>query len=165
MSNIFSILAPFFLASAFEPLGIWFAAPIGYAIYLYILSNNHRKISYSMYFGLTANLIILYWSGAYVGTLPWVSLAILQALYFIPIGILARYTSNIPLLITAILLMEEVKSRFPFGGFAWTRIAFSQIDSPLAAMVSFGGALSLSFVTLLLSYLAITRKKSTALSS
>lgn len=162
MSNIFSILAPFFLASAFEPLGIWFAAPIGYAIYLYILSNNHRKISYSIYFGLTANLIILYWSGAYVGTLPWVSLAILQALYFIPIGILARYTSNIPLLITAILLMEEAKSRFPFGGFAWTRIAFSQIDSPLAAMVSFGGALSLSFATLLLSYLAITRKKGTA---
>lgn len=95
--------------------------------------------------------------------LPWVALAILQALYFIPVGILARYKANLPLLIAAILLMEEVKARFPFGGFAWTRIAFSQIDSPLAAMVSIGGALSLSFVTLLLSYLAIDRKKSTAL--
>jgi apolipoprotein N-acyltransferase len=161
--TILQVIAPLLLAFAFEPLGIWFAAPIAFAIYLYQLSRQARPITYSIYFGLTANLIILYWSGSYVGVLPWVSLAILQALYFIPVGILARYTSNLPFLIAAILLMEEVKARFPFGGFAWTRIAFSQIDSPLAAMVSIGGALSLSFVTLLLSYLAIERKKSTAL--
>jgi apolipoprotein N-acyltransferase len=161
--KILQVIAPLLLACAFEPLGIWFAAPIAFAIYLYVLSRHARPITYSIYFGLTANLIILYWSGAYVGVLPWVSLAILQALYFIPVGILARYTSNLPFLIAAILLMEEVKARFPFGGFAWTRIAFSQIDSPLAVMVSIGGALSLSFVTLLLSYLAIERKKSTAL--
>ena len=157
------MIAPLLLACAFEPLGIWFAAPVAFAIYLYHLSRQERPITYSIYFGLTANLIILYWSGAYVGVLPWVSLSFLQALYFIPAGIAARYTTNLPFLIAAILLMEEVKARLPFGGFAWTRIAFSQIDSPLAAMVSIGGALSLSFVTLLLSYLAIARKKSTAL--
>jgi len=161
--TILKVIAPLLLACAFEPLGIWFAAPVAFAIYLYHLSRQERPITYSIYFGLTANLIILYWSGAYVGVLPWVSLAILQALYFIPAGIAARYTTNLPFLIAAILLMEEVKARLPFGGFAWTRIAFSQIDSPLAAMVSIGGALSLSFVTLLLSYLAIARKKSTAL--
>ena len=161
--TILQAIAPLLLACAFEPLGIWFAAPVAFAIYLYHLSRQERPITYSIYFGLTANLIILYWSGAYVGVLPWFSLAILQALYFIPAGIAARYTTNLPFLIAAILLMEEVKARLPFGGFAWTRIAFSQIDSPLAAMVSIGGALSLSFVTLLLSYLAISRKKSTAL--
>lgn len=161
--TILQVIAPLLLACAFEPLGIWFSAPVAFAIYLYHLSRQERPITYSIYFGLTANLIILYWSGAYVGVLPWISLAILQALYFIPAGIAARYTTNLPFLIAAILLMEEVKARLPFGGFAWTRIAFSQIDSPLAAMVSIGGALSLSFVTLLLSYLAIARKKSTAL--
>jgi apolipoprotein N-acyltransferase len=161
--TILQVIAPLLLASAFEPLGIWFAAPIAFAIYLHHLSSRKRPITYSIYFGLTANLIILYWSGAYVGVLPWVFLAILQALYFIPVGILARYKANLLLLIAAILLMEEVKARFPFGGFSWTRIAFSQIDSPLAAIVSIGGALSLSFATLLLSYLAIERKKSTAL--
>jgi apolipoprotein N-acyltransferase len=59
--------------------------------------------------------------------------------------------------------MEEIKARFPFGGFSWTRIAFSQIDSPLASIVTIGGVLSLSFATLLLSYLAISRKKSVAM--
>jgi len=60
-------------------------------------------------------------------------------------------------------MMEEIKARFPFGGFSWTRIAFSQIDSPLASIVSVGGVLSLSLATLALSYLFITKEKALAL--
>lgn len=51
--------------------------------------------------------------------------------------------------------MEEIKARSPFGGFAWTRVAFSQVESPLAPIVSIGGVLALSFVTLLLASLLI----------
>ena len=156
-------LAPFLLVLAFEPYGLWFTAPIAFAIYLSVLNGNRFQILYSLYFGFTANLFILYWSGAYVGVLPWVALSILQALYFMPIGLLARFTSNLPALILALLAMEEIKARFPFGGFAWTRIAFSQIDSPLASVVTIGGVLALSFATLLLSFLLLTRKRSVAL--
>jgi apolipoprotein N-acyltransferase len=156
-------LAPFLLVAAFEPLGLWFTAPVSFAIYLSFLKRQRGTILYSIYFAFTANLFILYWSGAYVGVLPWIALSLLQTLYFLPIGILARFSNNIPLLISSILAMEEVKARFPFGGFSWTRIAFSQIDSPLASIVTIGGVLSLSFATLLLSYLAISRRKSVAL--
>ena len=155
-------LAPFFLVAAFEPIGFWFTAPIAFAIYLSFLNRQHGTILYSIYFAFTANLFILYWSGAYVGVLPWVALSILQTLYFLPVGLLARFTRNLPLLIFSILTMEEVKARFPFGGFSWTRIAFSQINSPLASVVTIGGVLSLSFATLLLAYLLITKKKSVA---
>lgn len=156
-------LAPFFLVAAFEPFGLWFTAPIGFAIYLTFLRGQRFTILYSAYFAFTANLFILIWSGAYVGVLPWIALSILQTAYFLPVGLLARFTGNLPLLISALLIMEEVKARFPFGGFSWTRMAFSQIDSPLASVVSIGGVLSLSFATLLLSYLLITKKKSVAL--
>jgi apolipoprotein N-acyltransferase len=160
---ILQTLAPFFLVAAFEPFGLWFAAPIAFAIYLSFLLRQRYTILFSIYFAFIANLFILNWSGAYVGALPWILLAALQALYFLPIGILARFTTSVPLLILAILIMEEVKARFPFGGFSWTRIAFSQIESPLASIVTIGGVLSLSFATLLLSYLIMTRKKSVAL--
>ncbi len=156
-------LAPFLLVAAFEPYGFWFTAPIAYAILLIVLKSRRYSILYSLYFGFAANLFILQWSGAYVGVLPWLALSILQAFYFMPIGVLARFTSNLPALIFALLFMEEIKARLPFGGFSWTRIAFSQIDSPLASVVSLGGVLALSFATLLLSYLLITRKKSVAL--
>ena len=162
VKNVIGILAPFLLVLSFEPYGLWFSAPIAYAIYLTLLRRQRFTISYSFYFGFIANLFILYWSGAYVGVLPWLALSILQGLYFIPIGLLARFSSNIPVLILLILVMEEVKARFPFSGFAWTRIAFSQIDSPLASVVSLGGVLALSFATLLLSYLILTRNKSVA---
>ncbi len=156
-------LAPFFLVASFEPYGFWFTAPIGFAIYLAFLKRQKRTVLYSIYFSFTANLLILYWSGAYVGVIPWVALSILQTLYFLPVGLLARFTRNLPLLIFSILIMEEVKARFPFGGFSWTRVAFSQIDSPLASVVTIGGVLFLSFSTLLLSYLLITKRRSVAL--
>ena len=156
-------LAPFFIVASFEPYGLWFTAPIGFAIYLASLKRQKRTVLYSIYFSFTANLLILYWSGAYVGVIPWIALSILQTLYFIPVGLLARFTANLPLLIFSILIMEEVKARFPFGGFSWTRVAFSQIDSPLASVVTIGGVLFLSFSTLLLSYLLIMRKRSVAL--
>ena len=45
--------------------------------------------------------------------------------------------------------MEEFRSVFPFGGFGWTRIAFSQVESPAAAILPYGGVLALSALTLL----------------
>ena len=53
----------------------------------------------------------------------------------------------------ALLLCEELRARFPFGGFSWTRIAFSQSESPFASLVAYGGVLLLSFVTLAIALL------------
>jgi apolipoprotein N-acyltransferase len=53
----------------------------------------------------------------------------------------------------ALLLCEELRARFPFGGFSWTRVAFSQSDSPFAPLVAYGGVLLLSSITLALAVL------------
>jgi apolipoprotein N-acyltransferase len=153
--RLLSLLAPLLFAASFEPIGWWFLAPIAFAIYLKQLSRGSFTISYSFFFGFIANLLILSWSGRYVGAIPWLLLAILQSLYFLPIGLLARYSKSVPLLIVSLLFMEEIKARAPFGGFAWTRVAYSQVESPLAPIVSIGGVLALSFVTLLLASLLI----------
>jgi apolipoprotein N-acyltransferase len=46
--------------------------------------------------------------------------------------------------------LEEVRNRFPFGGFGWARVAYSQADAPYAAIASSGGAISLSAMTVLI---------------
>lgn len=158
-----SLIAPILFAASFEPIGWWFLAPIAFAIFLSRLSRGNGAISYSFYFGFLANLIILSWSGKYVGAIPWLLLALLQSLYFLPIGLLARYSKSVPLFIVVLLLMEEIKARVPFGGFAWTRVAFSQIDSPFAKIVSVGGVLALSFVTLLIASVLIRPRVSSIL--
>jgi apolipoprotein N-acyltransferase len=157
LQTLFGALA---VALSFKPVGLWFLAPIGYALFMRALLTTRRRFLVGLSFGFLANSIILYWSGSYVGSLPWLLLSTLQALYFIPVAFLAKY-KNVPLLIFALLLMDEVKSRFPFGGFGWTRIAFSQIDSPLVNFAAVIGATGLSFLTLLITQAILTRNPAT----
>ena len=48
------------------------------------------------------------------------------------------------------IILEEVRNRFPFGGFGWARVAYSQADAPYAAIASRGGAIALSAITVLI---------------
>lgn len=145
-----ALFAALILSAAFEPIGLWFAAIIGYALFFTGLRKSSNPVLHSLIFGLVSNAIILHWSSKYVGLLPWTFLATLQAVFYIPVGVIYRRTQSLPWAITALLVTEELRARFPFGGFSWTRIAFSQVDSPLLPLVSYGGVLFLTFVTLLL---------------
>ena len=95
-------------------------------------------------FGFASSAITLWWAGKYVGLLPLAFLALLHGLFYLPLGLLARYTRNILWFVPAILVIEHVRAIFPFGGFSWMRIAFSQADAPYASVISLGGALLLS---------------------
>ena len=46
--------------------------------------------------------------------------------------------------------MEEIRNRFPFQGFGWARIAYSQADAPYAKIAAHGGAVALSAITVLI---------------
>jgi apolipoprotein N-acyltransferase len=48
------------------------------------------------------------------------------------------------------ILLEELRSRFPFGGFGWVRIAYTQADSPYSKIAAIGGASALSALTLII---------------
>jgi len=150
------VLSALIVSAAFEPIGIWYAAIVGYALFLHVLSKSRTPIASAFLFGLLVNAIVLHWSSKYVGAFPWLLLSTLQALFYIPVGYSYKKTKSMRWVVFALLLCEELRSRFPFGGFSWTRVAFSQSDSPLAPLVSYGGVLLLSYLTLALAVL-ITR--------
>jgi apolipoprotein N-acyltransferase len=143
------ILSAFLVSAAFEPIGIWFLAIFGYALFFKCLAKSERPVRFAFIFGLIVNGIVLHWTSKYVGALPWILLTLLQAAFYIPVGWIYRKTGSLLSVVCAFLLFEEVRARFPFGGFAWTRIAFSQVESPLLPLVSYGGVLLLSLATLL----------------
>ncbi len=146
-------VAAFFASAAFAPIAIWYYAVIGYALFLRSISTSSRPAWQAFAFGLIYNAIVLHWSGKFVGALPWLLLSLLQALFYIPVGAVAKRTSSIWWVIFTLLLMEELRAIFPFGGFGWTRIAFSQVESPALPIVSYGGVLALSALTLILAAL------------
>jgi apolipoprotein N-acyltransferase len=152
------LLSALLVSAAFEPIGIWYLALVGYALFFRGLSKSRRPILASFIFGAVLNGIVLHWSSKYVGALPWLLLTLLQAAFYLPLGWIYRKTGSLRWVLVAFLICEEARARFPFRGFAWTRIAFSQVESPLLPLVSIGGVLLLSFVTLL-SALAIARLK------
>lgn len=147
------LLSALLASAAFEPIGIWYLAVIGFALFLRRIEKSRSPIASAFIFGLVLNAIVLHWSSKYVGALPWLLLSLLQALFYIPVGWSYKRTHSLPWTIFAILVCEELRARFPFGGFSWTRVAFSQADSPFVALLSYGGVLALSFATLILSSL------------
>ena len=149
------IIAGFLASAAFEPIGIWYLAIFGFALFFRKLLSTSHPISSSFFFGLILNGLVLHWSSKFVGSVPWILLSLLQALFYIPVGFIFKRTNSLKIAIFTLLLMEELRSRFPFGGFGWTRIAFSQVDSAFAPVVQFGGVLALSFATLLIAYLLV----------
>ena len=147
--------AAFLVSAAFEPIGIWYLAVIGLTLYLQKLRSSSRPMLHSLAFGFILNAIVLYWSGKYVGPIPWLLLSALQALFYLPIGWVYRRTHRLLWSALALLAMEEIRSRFPFGGFGWTRIAFSQVDSPALPIVALGGVIALSAFTLAIALLLV----------
>jgi apolipoprotein N-acyltransferase len=142
-------LSAFLASAAFAPIGIWYLGVIGYSLFLRKISKSHRQLWHAFAFGFIYNAIVLHWSGKFVGAVPWLLLSLLQALFYLPVGVVAKRSGSIRLTIAALLIMEEIRSVFPFGGFGWTRIAFSQVESPAAAILPYGGVLALSALTLL----------------
>ena len=155
-------LSGLLFAGAFEPLGLWFLAPISYAIFLRVCQRGEHLYRNAFIFGFVGSCATLWWAGKYVGLIPLLFLALLHGLFYLPLGLVGRFTTNVYWFIPALLGIEELRSRFPFGGFSWMRIAFSQADAPYASVISIGGALLLSGWVLILASLLLNIKRRTA---
>ena len=115
---------------------------------MYALSLTHRKVLSVFIFAATLNLIVLHWSSTFVGSVPWLILALGLAVFYLPLSLVSRWgMSSYPLIY---ILLEEVRNRFPFGGFGWVRIAYTQADAPYSKIAAIGGASALSALTVLL---------------
>ena len=143
------LFAAFLASAAFEPIGLWFLSIAGFALFFRKLGDSDKPVIHSFIFGFALNAIVLHWSGKYVGALPWLLLALLQALFYLPVGWVFKRRKNLWLSAVVLLLMEQLRANFPFGGFGWTRIAFSQVESPALPIVSIGGVLALSAFTVI----------------
>ena len=153
MVNAFlSCLAGVALSGAFEPIAQWWLAPIALLVHMYTINRTDRKVLSAFLFALTFNAVLLHWTSTFVGSTPWLILSLGLSLLYLPLALVGRWgIGAYPLLF---VVLEEVRNRFPFGGFGWARVAYSQADAPYAAIAARGGAISLSAITLLIASFA-----------
>ena len=156
---VLSCLAGVVLSGAFEPVGKWWLAPIALLAHMYAMQRTDRKALSAFIFAFTFNAVLLHWTSTYVGSTPWVILSFGLSLLYVPLALVGRWgIAAYPLIF---VVLEEIRNRFPFGGFGWARVAYSQADAPYAALASRGGAISLSAITVLIAgfgYFALNKK-------
>jgi len=145
---LLSALAGLLLSGAFEPIGKWWLAPLAILVHMYAIERTDRKILSALVFAFTFNAILLHWTSTYVGSTPWIILSTGLSLFYLPLALIGRWgIAAYPLIF---VLLEEIRNRFPFGGFGWARVAYSQADAPYSQIAARGGAISLSAITVLL---------------
>ena len=160
-------------AGGFPALGWWPLIFVGTAVILWSLRG--RSIGGSLLVGLVAGFVFfgshIFWLTVYLGPIPWLALAGLQSIFFalgamlmslawrfVPLVWAGRTGRLIgmPIVLSALwMLRESIASVWPYGGFSWGRLAFSQSDSPFTPLVAWVGVSGLSFLLTWLSALLL----------
>jgi len=134
---------------AFPEPGWWGTAFLGVALLYLALRRDSARWNALVGFvwGLTFFLLLITWADEAVGLVPWLALSTLEAAYFALLGAAWSWARRgnavwrsigLQVVVFTILFVatEELAAAWPFGGFPWGRLAFSQADSPLAALAS-----------------------------
>ncbi|MBA3744605.1 apolipoprotein N-acyltransferase [Sporichthya sp.] len=139
------------MAVSFPPWDLWFLAPAGPAGLLLAVRGRRAREAFWLgaLFGVVFFAALLTWL-INLGLAPWLLLTAIQALATGLLGAAFAVAWKRPgrmLTLPGIwVAVEALRSRYPFGGFPWGRLGFSQADSPLASWVSLGGIPLLSWI-------------------
>ena len=142
MRFLASIFAGAIVAWSFYP-GHWWASVVGMAILLLCLDSKPRKtrLKLTLAFALTFFAFHVQWvsvlgNDAWFGlvilcTLPWMLFALL------PIDSRSKWFYLQPAAL--VIVLEAIRASWPWGGFPWGLLAYSQVDGPLVALSTIGG--------------------------
>ncbi|WP_405706884.1 apolipoprotein N-acyltransferase [Streptomyces xanthophaeus] len=152
---VLAALAGVLLYLSFPPRPLWWLAPLALALLAGCLYGRPARSGFGIGFlaGLGFLLPLLVWTGEEVGPVPWLALAAVEALFIGLTGLGIALVSRLPawpLFAAAVWVAgEAVRSRAPFGGFPWGKLAFGQADGIFAPLAALGGTPVLSFAVAL----------------
>ena len=156
-------------AAAFPGLGWWPLIFVGTALMFWSLNGRRARSAFLVGsvggFTFFGNHIL--WLTVYLGPVPWLALAGLESIFFalgcVLIALAWRHVPQVwsgpgaqliglPAVLAGLwVLREAITSVWPYGGFSWGRLAFSQSDSTFAPLVAWLGISGVSFVIAFLS--------------
>lgn len=154
-------LAGVLLACSFAPFSLWPLAFASVALLGWVV-HRARAIGAAALlgavFGVALNGIALAWQSQ-IAVESYAGLVAVEVPFTAALAAALRAASGLrgEALLAAGLwtAVEFVQQRWPFGGFAWLRLGYTQIESPLAGWYPFVGAAGVSTVVVLLAYAAL----------
>ena len=159
---LLAVLAGLLTFVSFEPHGHWIGGVAGCALLFLALApwgeagagpTTKLGALIGFAYGLSTYIPLLPWVGEFVGAMPWIALSVFLALYSIATGIfgalVARWRWGFVAFPFVYVAVEYALSSFPFGGFSWVRLAWGQINGPLANFAPWGGPALITCTTVL----------------
>lgn len=162
-------------ALAYPGIGWWPLIFVGTPLVFFALVG--RRLWGSALVGLLAGLAFwgthIFWLTVYLGPVPWAALAGLESLFYALGCVLValawrwgdKHTASrlaprsgflVPVVVAGLwTLREAVSSTWPYGGFSWGRLAFSQSESVFRDIVAWVGIAGLSFLIAWVSALVV----------
>ncbi len=137
--------AGFLIYLSGPPRTLWFLAPIGFAILGGVIYGRRARagFGYTLCAGLGYTVPLLAWTGEFVGPVAWLPLSLAEAALMGLAGAAIAVVSVLPAWpVWAALLWvagEYLRAVFPFGGFPWAKIAFTQPDGIFLPLAAVGG--------------------------
>lgn len=167
------------LDAAFPDRGWWPLAYIGIGIALATLRGRRAGSAalIGLVFGAAFFFVHIEWATTFLGPIPWAALSSLMAIWcslgavLIALAYgwvprvwptrLARLTL-LPAVVAGLWIAREaVSAVWPYGGFSWGRVAFSQSESPVAGLFSWLGTSGTGFAMVFLVALALEAVRDT----
>ncbi|MGH3720178.1 MAG: apolipoprotein N-acyltransferase [Pseudonocardiaceae bacterium] len=127
------------------PRELWWLAPVAFAVLWVVLHGRSVRagFGYGFAFGLGFFVPLLSWVGEFVGPLPWLALAGVEALVLASAGAGVAVVSRMPAAPVwaagVWVAAEALIARVPFGGFPWGRVAFGQPTGVFLPVAAIGG--------------------------
>ncbi|RFA06459.1 apolipoprotein N-acyltransferase [Subtercola boreus] len=151
------------LALAFPAANIWVLVFVG--LPLIFLSLMGQRVVTILAAGFVGGGVFwgvhIFWLTVYLGPLPWAGLSVLETVFFAAgcmlIAFIYRASEKLggrswlrmvfvpPIVAGLWTVREMLSSSWPYGGFSWGRLTFSQSDSPFGPLTAWVGVSGVSF--------------------
>ncbi|WP_285774821.1 apolipoprotein N-acyltransferase [Microtetraspora sp. NBRC 13810] len=139
---------------AFPPISLWFLAPLGIA--LLTLSVRGVRLRRALWLGYVGGAAFLLPTLAWVrpiGYDAWAGLVAIESLYYAVMSVGVALVCRLrwwPLWAACLWVPTEwARGAFPFGGFPWARVGFSQGESVFTPYAALGGVPLVTFAVAL----------------
>ncbi|RNL86833.1 apolipoprotein N-acyltransferase [Halostreptopolyspora alba] len=139
---------------ALPPHGLWWLAPLSATLLaLAVLGTRPRRAAWlGAVAGAALMAPLVRWQDVF-GVDVWLLTAAAETLYYVPMAIalaLVLRLTGWPVWTAAVwVLQEAVRARFPFDGFPWGKLAFSQPGGPFVGYAALGSSALVTFVVAL----------------
>jgi apolipoprotein N-acyltransferase len=147
------------LYAASPPRAWWWLAPVAFTLLTLAVHGRRARHGFGLgtVFGLAYLLPLLGWLyeflGAEFGVWPWLGVVALESVFFGLAGAGMARVARLPgapvWMAAVVVAAEAARSRVPFGGFPWGRVAFTQADGLFLPLAALGGAVLVGFAVVL----------------